>query len=421
MVGSTLIIAQAVIADVFPGYERGEAMGAFMAPMLFGPVIAPLLGGIVAELYGWRACFIMLSVMTGPILFLTYLYVPETHHYYVKQRVHRGVSAKTPEDREIMKKNSQFIHISGIDSREIVNGEKEVKSRMSTFVKLPRTREDPAWACIDNHFDRYDPMEAERIKEMVVEHNHDYDTLGLSLLEAPMIAEPVFEMPWNALLLIFDPLISPFILTCAFSFALNFSALTIAPILLADDPYNLSEGLVGVTFLSFGVGDMLGAVVGGTISDASQNAFPSCKQGRMVYVLCFAPGIVIGGMLFAYTMQYGVNLAVVLIAQFIVGFSQSTILTNCMAYLSEVKPDKAAASCAVMMFLCFSLASICVACTVPAASVITLSGFFWIMSMVYLLSLSGWCYVVFTKLKSNKGSLNQPLIDTNNAAVTNPL
>jgi MFS family permease len=423
-VGSTLIIAQAVIADVFPGYERGEAMGAFMAPMLFGPVIAPLLGGIVAQLFGWRACFIMLSVMTGPILFLTYLFVPETHHYYVKQRVHRSDATAT-EDSLSNKAKDGYQSVSVTETVAIDEAGKHVEKTPEDGegqAKPVSTSEESTKMIVsvsESVFDRYDPKEADRIKTLVVEHNHDYDTLGLTLIEAPMIAEPVFEKPWNALLLIFDPLMSPFMLTCATSFALMFSALTIAPILFVEEPYSLSEGVVGVTFLSFGIGALLGALMGGTLSDASQRAYPSCKQGRMVYVLYFSPWIVIGGMIFAYAMQYGIHLSMVLIAQFIIGFVQSAILTNCMVYLGEVKPDKAAAACAVMVFLCFSLAAICVACTVPAASVITLSGFFWVMSGAYILAVSGWCYVVYTELNKHSSAetvpTSEPAVDVETA------
>jgi len=29
-------------------------MGAFLGPMLIGPIIAPLIGGVLSEVFGWR-------------------------------------------------------------------------------------------------------------------------------------------------------------------------------------------------------------------------------------------------------------------------------------------------------------------------------------------------------------------------------
>jgi MFS family permease len=41
--------AAAVIADIYPPSQRGTASGAFMIPLLIGPVIGPLLGGGLSD------------------------------------------------------------------------------------------------------------------------------------------------------------------------------------------------------------------------------------------------------------------------------------------------------------------------------------------------------------------------------------
>lgn len=51
---ATLVLVQAIIADVFPPIERGSAMGAFLGPMLIGPILAPLIGGILTQTFSWR-------------------------------------------------------------------------------------------------------------------------------------------------------------------------------------------------------------------------------------------------------------------------------------------------------------------------------------------------------------------------------
>ena len=54
-----------VVADVFPPEERGAASGLFMIPLLIGPIVGPLLGGGLAQAFGWRSTFICLTVFAG--------------------------------------------------------------------------------------------------------------------------------------------------------------------------------------------------------------------------------------------------------------------------------------------------------------------------------------------------------------------
>ena len=53
-VGSTIVIASTLISDCFAPSERGSAMGAMLGPLLIGPIIAPLIGGILSQHLGWR-------------------------------------------------------------------------------------------------------------------------------------------------------------------------------------------------------------------------------------------------------------------------------------------------------------------------------------------------------------------------------
>ena len=86
VVGSTVVSAQAIIADMYAPAERGAAMGGFLAPMLVGPIIAPLVGGALSDAFTWRATFYLLLVMTALIALCCYLIVPETQHYRVAKK-----------------------------------------------------------------------------------------------------------------------------------------------------------------------------------------------------------------------------------------------------------------------------------------------------------------------------------------------
>ncbi len=75
--GAPLIpLGQAIILDTFPKRQHGLATGVFGMAVVVGPVIGPMLGGVLAESYGWPAAFYMfipfgIIALVGMFLFLT--------------------------------------------------------------------------------------------------------------------------------------------------------------------------------------------------------------------------------------------------------------------------------------------------------------------------------------------------------------
>lgn len=55
--GGQMILAQSIVADIFPPRERGKYMGIMGASFGVSMVIGPLLGGFFTEYLGWRWCF----------------------------------------------------------------------------------------------------------------------------------------------------------------------------------------------------------------------------------------------------------------------------------------------------------------------------------------------------------------------------
>lgn len=52
--GGQMILAQSIVADIFPPRERGKYMGIMGASFGVSMVIGPLLGGFFTEYLGWR-------------------------------------------------------------------------------------------------------------------------------------------------------------------------------------------------------------------------------------------------------------------------------------------------------------------------------------------------------------------------------
>ena len=65
MVGGYVPIGLAIIILVTPENKVPWAMGLYQASMVMGLVFGPLMGGLVADLLGYRAPFVMFSALTG--------------------------------------------------------------------------------------------------------------------------------------------------------------------------------------------------------------------------------------------------------------------------------------------------------------------------------------------------------------------
>jgi len=74
--GAPLVpLSQATVMDNYPKEQQGSAMAVFGMGVVMGPVLAPTIGGILSELYGWRWVFFMivpcgLISLTGVLVYI---------------------------------------------------------------------------------------------------------------------------------------------------------------------------------------------------------------------------------------------------------------------------------------------------------------------------------------------------------------
>ncbi|MEY1425463.1 multidrug effflux MFS transporter [Morganella morganii] len=74
----TSVVAFTCVRDCFNGNEAARAFGFLNGTLNIVPALAPLLGGIMAEYYGWRLPFGFLALYAFILLILTAKYLPET-------------------------------------------------------------------------------------------------------------------------------------------------------------------------------------------------------------------------------------------------------------------------------------------------------------------------------------------------------
>ncbi|KAF9554259.1 MFS general substrate transporter [Agrocybe pediades] len=77
-----MVLGAGVIGDIYKLEERGRGMAMFLAAILLGPTLAPLVGGLGAAHWssGWRTVQAVLGLAGAIIFFIVYFFFPETSH-----------------------------------------------------------------------------------------------------------------------------------------------------------------------------------------------------------------------------------------------------------------------------------------------------------------------------------------------------
>lgn len=76
--GGGVSVGRAVVSDRWSGDRAATAFGTLAAITLLGPVVAPAVGGVVLQVAGWRAIFVLMAVIGAAMVVAAVLGVPET-------------------------------------------------------------------------------------------------------------------------------------------------------------------------------------------------------------------------------------------------------------------------------------------------------------------------------------------------------
>lgn len=79
---ATVAIGNAVMADFTTSADRGGYIAVVQASVQFAPALAPVLGGILTQYFGWRSTFWFLVIATGVFLIIYLPFVPEVSLRY---------------------------------------------------------------------------------------------------------------------------------------------------------------------------------------------------------------------------------------------------------------------------------------------------------------------------------------------------
>lgn len=76
--GAGVVVGRAIVRDLYADQAAQRALA--LVTMIFGmaPALAPIVGGWIGHLWGWRSVFVFLSLLGATLCLLTWLWLPET-------------------------------------------------------------------------------------------------------------------------------------------------------------------------------------------------------------------------------------------------------------------------------------------------------------------------------------------------------
>src|SRR5579862_4931732 len=78
--GASMVVARAIIRDMFPPHDAQRVMSQVTIYFGVAPAVAPIVGGLLFVHLGWHSVFVFLTFVGAALWLLTWRLLPETLH-----------------------------------------------------------------------------------------------------------------------------------------------------------------------------------------------------------------------------------------------------------------------------------------------------------------------------------------------------
>lgn len=350
---SVQAVGAGTVADMWEPKERGKAMSMFYLGPLCGPLLAPVIGGVLAQTLGWRSTQWFLAIYGGFTLVLIVFAMPETL------------------------------------------GRKELDVPLPTPETLPRKELDVPLPTPDDK-DRPDLARVSTRQSVHVQTKHTLQTLRRYLVD-PLVVLTWLKYPPVALTVYYASI------TFGSLYCLNISIQATFSVA----PYHFETIVVGLLYIPGSLGYILASVLGGRWIDSimhreARRAGRYDAGGRLVLrpedrmkenawlAAVLWPGAL---MVYGWTAQRGVHWVVPMAANFLFGLGSMLIFSLSTTMLTEFMPRRASGGVAVNNFVRNACSFVG---AVVAEPVIRAIGNGWFMTILGLWSLGSGLAVVWT-------------------------
>ncbi|CAO3667687.1 unnamed protein product [Rhizopus stolonifer] len=350
-------VGAGVVADCYPVERRGSAFGKYFFGVFFGPLMGPIIGGflIMSDLT-WRATFWFCFSFAIFIFSLVFFFFPETYRVNSKfdlklPIVQPNNTSSTDVDTSVLSQSNKFL------------GEEESISLESSVQK-------------------------NKEEKISAETTNSQEKKGIN--------------PIAPFLLLRHPYIFIASLASGIAFGSMFAVETITPDLY-EIHYGFTSWKTGLSYLSGGIGNLLGAIVSGNTSDRlllrarERRGGKEIVEDRLTVTLwpAFFFFMPFGILLYGWTIERGFVVWAPIVGFGCLNFGMNLIMTGTSAYLVDSLPGEGASVTAAA-----NLVRMVIACvlTIAANPMVTAIGPGYTSVFLACLCIFGFVLLVFLKL-----------------------
>ncbi|CCE81664.1 Piso0_002327 [Millerozyma farinosa CBS 7064] len=414
---SVQAVGAGTIGDLYAPKERGAAMGLYYLGPLMGPFLAPILGGAVAQAWGWRATQWLLAISSGLNVLSILFLLPETLRKQDTLTGLRDLLRQNAEDNasdtgsDVEKLEEEGTGLTGAIPPNITNtvsnhdyDDKELRkiasrlSRRSSRTHSINSMHDneEQWA-FDNAaptLSRLNTNKSSYSRRIIRETTQNQVEEILS--EARQVDEEDEEddnetkwqkirknsyeyivRPMHSVVLLSHPPVALVISYSATCFAVIYFFNMSISNQYAKPPYSFSTIIVGLLYIPNSVTYIIASVFGGKWNDRLLRRYAQRHNGELVpeariswnvivAIIMYPPACLI----FGWCLKYGEHWVTPLIGTALSGFASMLVIGATVTYLVDMLPGKGATGVALNNLIRQTLAAIAVFIVEPLLNAI---------------------------------------------------
>ncbi|KAI0754630.1 MFS general substrate transporter [Daedaleopsis nitida] len=325
-------LGAATLADIYDPSRRGTMMGIYYSAPLLGPALGPIIGGALSQAFDWRATFWFLAIFVG-LCFLSFIPFKDTFRrersatYQAALRRRREQMTARGSETEASTL-SQMTAVSRVVPTEKSEPPASSKDQTTTIERVSRSQ------------DLERQQEPEPTGSDAVAPLEDFE---LSLADVNPI-QPIFHILRRVNNLIILPASG---LIFGFSYCI---AYTCSRTLAEQYGYNALH--IGLVLLTFGVGSLIGSVLGGRYSDyvlnrlKARNGGKSTAEMRLESTFFFMPFFPISVLAYGWVCEQHVNVAAICVTLLLSGFFSTCVYASTYAYIVDANSGRSSSAAA---------------------------------------------------------------------------
>ncbi|KAK6460739.1 A Q resistance multidrug resistance transporter [Scheffersomyces coipomensis] len=380
---SVQAVGAGTIADLFSPQNRGNAMGYYYLGPLCGPFFAPILGGVVAQVWGWRATQWLLVIFSGCNCVLIVFLLPETLRKSDNLAAIRAMlDATNPHSNDKEEEESSGIlqrmatNLSRFSSRSSIllsnfpndrDGDDEedeivVDPIMPSLSKVATNRSTYSRKVAQELLDE----ELKKSISHIASHTNnnidgdanvnpnDQNAVPSKWDEYKHNAYEILIRPMHSIILLKHPPVALVIVYSSCCFAVVYFFNMTISYCYAHEPYNFSSIIIGLLYIPNSITYIIASIIGGKWNDHLLAKYAKSHNGDLApesriswnivtAIILYPPACLI----FGWALKYGEFWLIPLIGTALFGFASMLVIGATVTYLVDTLPGKGATGVAL--------------------------------------------------------------------------